>query len=100
MSDWEGCFSGLVRQPLPTMTKRFDKWKAFGILVSLARGTRSQRALSRQIGISAATICRIEAGGEPTATTFLRLCDWLTPKRIARAGVIAQQTARFLEKFK
>ena len=51
-------------------------------IARLVRGARAAegltvRDLGRRLGVSAATVSRIEHGRIPDAVTFLRLVDWL-----------------------
>lgn len=53
----------------------------------IIRGWRSSskiglREASAQIGISHATLSRIERGGEPSARAILAIFDWMTTARI------------------
>lgn len=41
------------------------------------RGERSQRDLGRELELSAATLCRVEAGHGTDLETFSKLCGWL-----------------------
>jgi hypothetical protein len=41
------------------------------------RGERSQRDLGRELELSAATLCRVEAGRGTDLETFSKLCGWL-----------------------
>jgi DNA-binding XRE family transcriptional regulator len=36
-----------------------------------------QRALAREIGLSAPTICRVENGMKPDCDTTIKLIDWM-----------------------
>ena len=48
-----------------------------GGLVRERRGRRGLRAAAREIGVSAATLSRIENGKQPDLGTFEKLCRWL-----------------------
>jgi transcriptional regulator with XRE-family HTH domain len=50
---------------------------ALGGLVRERRGTRKLRATAAEIGISAATLLRVESGRIPDVPTFGKLCNWL-----------------------
>ena len=41
------------------------------------RGTRGVREVSSEIGISAATLSRVERGNLPDLDTFAKICRWL-----------------------
>jgi transcriptional regulator with XRE-family HTH domain len=42
-----------------------------------ARGERGIREAAREIGISAATLSRVERGNVPDIGTFAKVCSWL-----------------------
>ncbi len=48
-----------------------------GVLVREKRGERRLRDVASEIGISAATLMRIEAGRIPDVETFGKVCLWL-----------------------
>ncbi len=48
-----------------------------GALVRERRGPRGVREVSTEIGISPATLSRVENGKQPDLTTFEKLCRWL-----------------------
>jgi len=48
-----------------------------GSLLRERRGGRGVRDAAREIGISAATLSRVEAGKLPDLLTFRKLCTWL-----------------------
>lgn len=48
-----------------------------GALIKEQRGQRGLREIAREIGISAATLSRVESGKQPDLETFSRLCSWL-----------------------
>src|SRR5713226_1793442 len=41
------------------------------------RGTRGIREVAREIGVSAATLSRVERGKIPDLLTFQKICKWL-----------------------
>ena len=49
----------------------------FGTAIADARGSRGIRAVSAEIGISTATLSRVENGQTPDLETFRRICTWL-----------------------
>jgi transcriptional regulator with XRE-family HTH domain len=51
--------------------------ESLGALVRKKRGTTTLRDSAKTIGISAATLLRVEAGRIPDVETFGRLCAWL-----------------------
>ena len=48
-----------------------------GALVRERRGANGVRHAAKEIGISAATLSRIENGKQPDLDTFAKLCRWL-----------------------
>lgn len=48
-----------------------------GALLSGRRGGRGIREVAKEIGISPATLTRVEAGRLPDLGTFQRICTWL-----------------------
>lgn len=51
--------------------------ESLGAIVRERRGQRKLREVAREIGISAATLMRIEAGRVPDVATFAKACKWL-----------------------
>lgn len=49
----------------------------FGRKVAKARGSRGVREVSKEIGVSPATLSRVERGFMPDLETFGRICRWL-----------------------
>lgn len=56
--------------PVPTL-------RNLGLLLSARRGDRGIRAVAKEIGISHATLSRIERGFLPDLETFRKVCEWL-----------------------
>ena len=50
----------------------------FGRKVEQARGARGVREVAGEIGVSPATLSRVERGFMPDLETFGRICRWLT----------------------
>ncbi len=48
-----------------------------GPLLKEKRGSRGVREVAKNIGISAATLSRVETGKQPDLDTFCKLCVWL-----------------------
>jgi transcriptional regulator with XRE-family HTH domain len=48
-----------------------------GPLLKEKRGNRGIRAVAAEIGISPATLSRVESGKQPDLDTFAKLCQWL-----------------------
>ena len=51
--------------------------EVFSDLVRTKRGHSGLRGVAPNIGVSPATISRIERGATPDMDTFLAICDWL-----------------------
>lgn len=51
--------------------------ESLGAIVREKRGTRKLRETAQEIGISPATLLRVEAGRIPDVETFGKLCGWL-----------------------
>ena len=48
-----------------------------GSHVKSRRGSKSLRGIAAEIGVSSATLSRIERGRPPDLVTFKRVCEWL-----------------------
>ena len=48
-----------------------------GALVRAKRGERGVRGVAKDIGVSTATLSRVENGQQPDLNTFQKLCQWL-----------------------
>lgn len=48
-----------------------------GRLITAKRGTRGVRAAAAEVGISSATLSRVENGHMPDLDTFAKICKWL-----------------------
>ena len=57
------------------MTRR--ALSSLGKMVNARRGDKKLRETAKEIGISAATLMRIEGGRIPDVATFGRVCHWL-----------------------
>lgn len=51
--------------------------EALGRLVTVRRGSRGVRAAALDVGISPATLSRVENGHMPDLETFAKICRWL-----------------------
>jgi len=51
--------------------------ESLGVLVREKRKSRKLREVATEIGISAATLLRVEGGKIPDVATFGKLCNWL-----------------------
>lgn len=71
----------------------------FGRLIAAKRGSRGVRAAAADVGVSPATLSRVENGHLPDLETFAKLCRWLerdpseflgiAPRREGSAEVVA-----------
>ena len=61
-----------------------------GTIVREKRGTQGLRAVAADIGTSAPTLSRIEAGKMPDIQTFGKLCRWLEVDPSALLGITAR----------
>ena len=59
-----------------------------GALVRDRRGSKSVRETANEIGVSSATLSRIENGKQPDLGTFQKLCIWLevSPSAFLQTG--------------
>lgn len=60
-----------------------------GSLLRERRGERGIRETAKEIGVSAATLSRIENGKQPDLATFPKICGWL---RLDPAEVLGMET--------
>ncbi len=51
--------------------------ETLGVLVREKRKSRKLREVATEIGISAATLLRVEGGKIPDVATFGKICNWL-----------------------
>lgn len=51
--------------------------KDLSIRIKEKRGNKGLREAAREIGISSATLSRIESGKQPDIQTFSKICTWL-----------------------
>lgn len=58
------------------MNLKYDS-KRLSVAVKEKRGEIGLRALGKEIGVSAATLSRIENKKEPDVTTLAKVCVWL-----------------------
>jgi len=56
-----------------------------GTMLRTRRGNRGIRDVAKEIGISPATLTRVEGGRQPDLETFQKICVWL---QIDPAGVL------------
>lgn len=61
-----------------------------GSLLRERRGERGVRETAKEIGVSAATLSRIENGKQPDLATFPKICGWL---KLDPAEVLGMDTA-------
>lgn len=50
---------------------------SLGAMVRTKRGDRKMRDVAQDVGISAATLLRVESGRIPDVATFGKICKWL-----------------------
>jgi transcriptional regulator with XRE-family HTH domain len=48
-----------------------------GTMLRTQRGSRNIRDIAKEIGVSPATLTRVEAGRQPDIDTFQKICSWL-----------------------
>ncbi|WP_294537554.1 helix-turn-helix transcriptional regulator [uncultured Rhodoblastus sp.] len=53
------------------------KIEELGRLIARKRGSRGVRAAAEDVGISSATLSRVENGHMPDLATFAKICKWL-----------------------
>lgn len=61
-----------------------------GTIVREKRGTHGLKEVAAQIGTSAPTLSRIEAGKMPDIQTFRKLCQWLSVDPSSLLGLSAK----------
>ncbi len=64
-----------------------------GALLRERRGGRGIREVAQEIGVSPATLTRIEAGRLPDLLTFRKICAWLRINPAEILGIPLQQTS-------
>jgi transcriptional regulator with XRE-family HTH domain len=68
----------------------------FGRLIAAKRGSQGIRTAAGQIGISSATLSRIENGNIPDLATFEKICRWLERDPGEFLGFESRQTPKEL----
>ncbi len=58
------------------MPRKIDTVKLSN-MIKAKRGDKGLRDVSKEIGVSAPTLSRIEQGKVPDVETFIKLCEWL-----------------------
>ena len=61
--------------------------ESLGSLISEKRGKVGVRATAAEIGISPATLSRIENGHLPDLANFRKICQWLGDRPCGSAGI-------------
>ncbi len=51
--------------------------ESLSLRIKQKRGDKGIRAAALEIGVSAATLSRVEAGKQPDLKTFAKICKWL-----------------------
>ena len=64
-----------------------------GALLRERRGGRGIRDVAKEIGVSPATLTRIEAGRLPDLLTFRKICAWLKINPADILGIPTQQSS-------
>jgi transcriptional regulator with XRE-family HTH domain len=64
-----------------------------GALLRERRGGRGIREVAKEIGVSPATLTRIEAGRLPDLLTFRKICAWIKIDPAEILGIPTQQTS-------
>lgn len=64
-----------------------------GPMLKNRRGNRGIRAVAAEIGVSIATLSRVETGKQPDLDTFSKMCRWLSidPGEVLGCGVPADR---------
>lgn len=73
-----------------------------GRLIVARRGGQGIRAAAQEVGISPATLSRIENGNMPDLETFAKICRWLDrdPREFLGFDVGEERTARAVVHFR
>ena len=66
---------------------------AFGRSIANKRGKNGLRQTAREIGVSPATLKRVEAGGTPDLPNFAKMCRWLGADPAGILGVRVKRPA-------
>jgi len=53
------------------------EFKKLGEMLIIKRGTKGIRSVAEEVGVSAATLSRIERGYTADVATLKKVCDWL-----------------------
>jgi len=62
-----------------------------GALLRERRGSRGIREVAKEIGVSSATLSRVEGGRLPDLMTFRRICSWLRVDPAVMLGIPGTQ---------
>lgn len=73
-----------------------------GRLIVVRRGGRGVRAAAVDVGVSAATLSRVENGHMPDLETFAKICRWLDrdPREFLGLGEQAEQAPQAVVHFR
>ncbi len=73
-----------------------------GRLIAVKRGGRGIRATAAEVGVSAATLSRVENAHMPDLETFAKICLWLDrdPREFLGLGERAQQAPKAVVHFR
>lgn len=66
-----------------------------GPMLKDRRGNRGIRAVAAEIGVSIATLSRVETGKQPDLDTFSKICRWLSidPGEVLGCGLSSERNA-------
>lgn len=80
------------------MSNIIELMRNLGKLLRLKRGNRGLRETAKEIGVSSATLSRIERGKLPNILHFVKLCKWLNADPGPILGFRATQPTPILNK--
>jgi transcriptional regulator with XRE-family HTH domain len=73
-----------------------------GRLIAVKRGGRAVRAAAAEVGVSSATLSRVENGHMPDLETFAKICQWLDrdPRELLGMSQADQQAPQAVVHFR
>lgn len=73
-----------------------------GRLIAIKRGGRGVRAAAAEVGVSSATLSRVENGHMPDLETFAKICRWLDrdPREFLGLGEMEADTPQAVVHFR
>jgi transcriptional regulator with XRE-family HTH domain len=74
----------------------------FGRLIVIKRGGRGVRVAAAEVGVSSATLSRVENGHMPDLETFAKICQWLDrdPREFLGLGEVSRQAPQAVVHFR